>query len=90
MYPSGLWSQGMRKIIRNKPNITLMATLYYLFLSFYATDRIVKKFVTVVSFWEEKCDALLLLSIHKQIANRLAQEVVQDRIRKGIGNGEHF
>jgi len=53
VYPSGLLVQGMRRMIRNKPNITLMATLYYLFLSFYATDRIVKILVTVVSFWEE-------------------------------------
>jgi hypothetical protein len=51
VYPSGLLVQGMRRMIRNKPNITLMATLYYLFLSFYATDRIVKVSVTVVRFW---------------------------------------
>jgi hypothetical protein len=37
-YPSGLLSQGMRSMIRNKPIIMLMATLSYLFLIFLATD----------------------------------------------------
>jgi hypothetical protein len=50
VYPSGLSYQGMRRMIMNRPNIILMATLYYTVLGWDATHRFDKIPVTVVSF----------------------------------------